>query len=72
MAKRLEHVEFAKAEVARLGAIIEIVQRSKHLCGIISLNGKQRKIFLSVSPSDHRTLMNIQKDVRDKVKDMRG
>ena len=70
MAKRLEHVEFARAEVERLGASMELVQRSKHLCGIISLNGQRRKIFLSVSPSDHRTLMNIQKDVRDKVKDM--
>jgi hypothetical protein len=70
MGKRLEHVEFARAEVERLGATIELQQRSKHICGIISLNGKQRKIFLSVSPSDHRILMNVQQDIRAKIRDM--
>jgi hypothetical protein len=72
MAKRLEHVEFARAEAERLGATLELVQRTKHLCGIIHLNGKQRKIFLSISPSDHRILMNVQQDIRTKIREMRG
>jgi hypothetical protein len=72
MKRRLEHVQYAIAEAERLGAKIELTMRSKHICGIISLNGQQRKIFLSVSPSDHRILMNVQQDVRNKVKEMRG
>lgn len=72
MAKRLEHVEAAKAEALRLGASFELERCKRHIKAILSLNGKQRKVFMSVSPSDHRVAMNIREDVRKKVREMQN
>lgn len=72
MAKRLEHVEAAKAEALRLGASIELERCKRHIRAIVSLNGKQRKVFLSISPSDHRVVMNVMEDVRKKIREMQN
>jgi hypothetical protein len=70
MAKRLDHVEAAKAEAAKFGASFRWEQHSSKICGYIGLNGKQRKLFMSITPSDHRAIMNIKKNVRDYIKEM--
>ena len=70
MSKRLEHVEAAKAEAARLGASITLERCKRHIVGKLSLNGKQRKVFISLTPSDCRVLHNIREDVRKKVREM--
>jgi hypothetical protein len=72
MVKRLEHVDAAKAEAERLGATFEMERCRRHIRAILSLNGKQRKVFLSISPSDHRVIMNIREDVRKKVREMQN
>lgn len=70
MAKRLEHVEAAKAEAIRLGASIKLERCKRHIKGIVAINGKQRKVFISLTPSDCRVLHNIREDVRKKVREM--
>lgn len=70
MSKRLEHVEAAKAEAIRLGASIELKRCKRHIVGLLKLNGKQRKVFISVTPSCYRARDNIREDVRKKVKEM--
>jgi len=70
MARYREHVEAARSEAIRLGATIELEQRSKHICGTISINGKQRKIFLSISPRDNKVIMVVREDVRKKIREM--
>jgi hypothetical protein len=34
------------------------------------MNGKCRKLFMSVTPSDHRAAMNIRKNVREYIREM--
>lgn len=70
MAKRLDHVEAAKAEAERFGASIEFQHCRKHIVGIISINGQQRKVFISTTAKDGRILHNVREDVRKKVKEM--
>lgn len=70
MSKRLEHVEAAKAEAIRLGASIELERCKRHIVGLLKLNGKQRKVFISLTPSCYRVKYNIKEDVRKKVKEM--
>lgn len=70
MSKRLEHVEAARLEAEKNGASIDFSYRSRHICGLISLNGKTRKVFLSISPSCSPVIMNVREDVRKKIKEM--
>lgn len=70
MSKRLEHVETAKAEAIRLGASFELDYCTKHIVGIISLNGKQRKIFMSKSTANRGICHIVKLDVRKKIKEM--
>jgi len=70
MSKRLEHVEAAKAEAERLGASIELERCKRHIVGLLKLNGKQRKVFISLTPSCYRASYNIKEDVRKKVREM--
>ncbi len=72
MAKRLEHVEAAKAEALRLGAVLIVVTTNHHIKGVIKYGDQNRKIFISKTPSDGRVLHNIREDVRKKVKEMAG
>lgn len=67
-----EHLEAAKDECARLGATITFERRSKHICGIIHINEKYRKIFLSISPRDNKVCMVVREDIRKRVKEMMG
>jgi hypothetical protein len=64
------HIEAAKSEALKLGATIELEHRSKHICGIIKINGKERKIFLSLTPRDNKVCYVVREDVRRKVKEM--
>ena len=68
--KRLAHIEAAKCECEKLGATIHIEQRSKHVCGTIKINGKERKIFFSLTPRDNKVCHVVREDVRRKVKEM--
>ncbi len=70
MSKRLEHIEAAKDEAEKYGATFNTEHRKRHIMGIIALNGQQRKVFLSVSPSCSRVIMNVREDVRKKIKEM--
>jgi len=70
--RELEHIEYAKAEAARLGALMEIKRAKKHYVGIITMNGQKRKIFFSTSPRDKKVNYVVAEDVRKKVKEMVG
>ncbi len=51
MVNRLEHIEAAKEECRKLGAVFELQAGGKHLIGVIYFNGQHRKTSLSASPS---------------------
>lgn len=68
--RRLEHVEAAKSEAVRLGAIIKFNYGSKHIVGVIAINGKYRKLFLSKSTKSGSVCHVVREDVRRKVKEM--
>lgn len=70
MSKRLEHIEAAKAEAIRLGASIELERCKRHIVGLLKFNGKQRKVFISATPSCYRANYNIKEDIRKKVREM--
>ena len=72
MPKYLEHVEAAADEAHRHGASFDYERRSKNIVGVICINGQQRKLFMSATPSDHRASMNIRKNVRDYIREMIG
>ena len=71
MCRRLDHHEAAKDEAAKLGASIIIKRGGKHYCAVISINGKQRKVFLSGSPRDKKVSHVVREDVRRKIEEMR-
>lgn len=68
--RQLEHIAFAISEAERLGASMTIEHRAKHMVGIISFNGKQRKIFFSCSPRDNKVFMVVREDVKRKIREM--
>lgn len=70
MAKRLDHVEAARAEAIRLGANFELDYCTKHIVGILSFNGQQRKIFMSKTTANGSVCHIVRLDVRKKVKEM--
>ena len=70
MSRRFAHVEAARNEAERLGASFRWVHDGGKITGYIELNGKSRKLFMSVTPSDVRVAKNIQKNVRDYIKEM--
>lgn len=71
MSRRLEHIEAAKVEAIRLGATIEFIYGGKHIHGIIAIDGRQRKIFLSKTTNSGSVCHVVREDVRRKVKEMR-
>ena len=68
--RRLDHIEAAKCEAKKLGATIELEHRSKHICGTIKINGKERKLFFSLTPRDNKLCFVVREDVRKKVREM--
>lgn len=71
MVKRLDHVEAAADEAHKYGASFDYQRRGKNITGIICLNGQRRKLFMSATPSDRRASLNIRKNVRDYIKEMK-
>lgn len=71
MPKRLEHVDAAEAEAIKLGASIEFNYCSKHIVGVIAINNKFRKIFLSKTTNSGSVCHVVREDVRKKVREMR-
>lgn len=70
MTKRLDHVEAAKEEALKHGASFSWEHNGGKITGYVKLNGKCRKLFMSVTPSDHRASLNIRKNVRDYIREM--
>lgn len=70
MSKRLDHVETARKEAESLGATFSWKQCKNNITGVIYYNGKSRKLFMSISPSDWRVHGKIIKNVRDYIKEM--
>lgn len=70
MPKRLNHVEAAADEAHKHGATFDYEVRSKNIVGHIYLNGKSRKLFMSVTPSDYRVHEKIRKNVRDYIAEL--
>lgn len=70
MTKRYQHVEAAKEEALKHGASFSWKHDGSKLTGYISLNGKSRKLFMSVTPSDHRAADNIRKNVREYIREL--
>ena len=71
MAKRLEHIEAAKAEAIKLGAVLELECGGKHIKGVICYNGKRRVTSFSQSPSRLACYQTVRY-VRKAVKEMQG
>lgn len=72
MSRRLDHVQAAAEEAHKLGANFDYEVKPRNIVGVISINGKQRKLFMSKTPSDNRAALNIQKNVRAYVREMRN
>jgi len=70
MAKRLEHVESAADECKQLGATFTWERGAKNIVGKVAYNGQTRKLFMSVTPSDWRAVLNIRKNVREYIREM--
>ncbi len=70
MPRQLPHIEAAKDEATRLGAAFIFERRSKHACYLLKINGKQRKMFLSISPGDKKLDCVVREEVRRKIKEM--
>lgn len=70
MPRKYEHVEAAKEEALKHGAFFSWRHDGSKLTGVVSLNGKSRKLFMSVTPSDHRASQNIRKNVREYIREM--
>lgn len=70
MSKRLEHVEAAKEEAARLGVDIELGYCAKHITGTLKINGQQRKVFMSKTTANGSVCHIVRMDVRRKVQEM--
>jgi hypothetical protein len=68
--KRLAHVEAAKEEAQKYGASYKIEKLTKHICLVLSLNNKCRKVFLSLTPRDNKVCHVVREDVRKKIKEM--
>ena len=68
--KKLEHVQAAAAEANKYGATFDYECGSSKITGYIHLNGKCRKLFMSITPSDHRVCHKVRKNVRDYIKEM--
>lgn len=61
----------AEREVAKYpGASVRMDCAKKHRVLIIRYGGQTRKVFTSVSPSDHRALRNVVADVRRALRDL--
>lgn len=65
-----EHVKKAKSYAEELGASFRWERGSSKITGFIEMNGKCRKLFMSVTPSDHRAILNIKKNIRDYVREL--
>lgn len=72
MSRRYLHVEAAREEALKHGASFSWSHTGSKLTGVIELNGKSRKLFMSVTPSDHRASQNIRKNVREYIREMQG
>jgi len=70
MARKFEHVEAAKEEALKYGASFSWRHDGSKLTGTIELNGKCRKLFMSVTPSDKRASQNIRKNVREYIREL--
>lgn len=64
------HVEAAKDEALSLGAQFTWECRNNKYVGVIYYNGKQRKLFMSLTPSDHRAPLKTRQNVRSYVREM--
>lgn len=63
-----EHIEAARAEAIRLGAEFEVEQRQRSFVAVIRLNGRQRKIAFSISPSRlaaKKCVADVRRSIRE-------
>lgn len=72
MPKRLAHIEAARLQAEKLGASIDFTHRTRHICGLITINGKSRKIFLSIATKSGSVCDVVREDVKRKIKEMQA
>ena len=72
MSQRYETLNAAKDEANKHGVIFDFTQGKKRFIGIISLNGKCKKIAISMHSADPRVLKNIRENVRHAAKELRA
>ena len=72
MSRKYEHVEAAKEEALKHGASFRWEHSGSKITGHVELNGKCRKLFMSVTPSDRRASQNIRKNVREYIRELQG
>lgn len=70
MSRRHETLDAAKDEAIRLGASFTHDMGKKRFIGVVSLNGKCRKIAISRFCTDPRVLKNIRENVRQAVREL--
>ncbi len=72
MSRRYVTLDAAKDEAERLGVVFKFEHGKKRFIGVISFNGKCKKIAISHFSSDPRVLKNIRENVRQAVRELRA
>lgn len=72
MSRRHETLDAAKNEAEKLEVLFRFEQGKKRFIGVISFNGKCKKIAISHFSSDPRVLKNIRENVRQAVRELRA
>jgi hypothetical protein len=69
--KRMEHIDAARDEALKLGAVLTIEYGKKHIIGVLYFNGNCRKTSFSNSPSRLACYQTI-KFIRRMIKEMQN
>lgn len=70
MSRKFATVEAAKEEATRLGAAFSCQKGKKRIIGVVTVNGKCKKIAISMFCTDPRVLNNIRENVRHAVREL--
>ena len=65
--QRYKHIEAAKAECAKYGAILACEVTSKNIHGRVTVNGKSKAIFFSKTPSDYNVESRVRRHIRHTI-----
>lgn len=72
MSQRYETLNAAKDEADKHGVTFDFTKGKKRFIGIVSLNGKHKKIAISCHSTDPRVLKNIRVNIRQAARELRA